>query len=292
MVAWIGPAIGAAASLAGGLIGQGSADKARGDAERLASENIKLQKDFAQQGIRWRVNDAKLAGIHPLAALGAQTTSFAPVSISGGGDMSLARGIEGMGQDISRAVNATRTMPEREQAMVDTMRNYQLEGLRLDNEIKRADFQSRMMRLHSMANPAMPGVGNVMPGQGNSPALPDTLRLISGGVSENATREGDMNPDVSYLNTGDGRGFPVPSKAAKELIEDDLWQQGMHFARNVLGPMWGFNWAPHRKPDAGYSTNFHPLLGYGQQKTKTLLPGASPKGSWWEPGRFRWPWQR
>jgi hypothetical protein len=39
------------------------------------SANIAMQKEFAQQGIGWKVADAKKAGIHPLFALGASTHS-------------------------------------------------------------------------------------------------------------------------------------------------------------------------------------------------------------------------
>lgn len=38
---------------------------------KTAKENIKLQKQFAQTGIQWKVADAKKAGIHPVYALGA-----------------------------------------------------------------------------------------------------------------------------------------------------------------------------------------------------------------------------
>lgn len=41
--------------------------------------NRKMQYDFAQNSIKWRVNDAKEAGIHPLAALGISPSSASPV---------------------------------------------------------------------------------------------------------------------------------------------------------------------------------------------------------------------
>jgi len=44
----------------------------------MHNQNIQLQKDFAQHGIRWRVEDAKAAGIHPLAAVGAAGASYSP----------------------------------------------------------------------------------------------------------------------------------------------------------------------------------------------------------------------
>lgn len=46
-----------------------------------ASKQAKLQKEFAQSGVQWRVEDAKKAGIHPLAALGFQGTSYTPQSV-------------------------------------------------------------------------------------------------------------------------------------------------------------------------------------------------------------------
>ena len=55
-------------SVVSGLFGKSEADK-----------NIKYQKQFAQHGIRWKVEDAKAAGLHPLYALGANTHSFTPV---------------------------------------------------------------------------------------------------------------------------------------------------------------------------------------------------------------------
>lgn len=47
-----------------------------------ARSQIALQREFAQNSIQWRVADAKKAGIHPLAALGAQGTSYTPMDMS------------------------------------------------------------------------------------------------------------------------------------------------------------------------------------------------------------------
>ena len=51
--------------------------------QKTAKKNIKYQREFAQKGIGWRVQDAKESGIHPLYAIGANTASFQPVSGSG-----------------------------------------------------------------------------------------------------------------------------------------------------------------------------------------------------------------
>lgn len=39
------------------------------------ASNLQLQKDFAQQGLSWKIQDAKNAGISPLAALGANVSA-------------------------------------------------------------------------------------------------------------------------------------------------------------------------------------------------------------------------
>ena len=41
----------------------------------LARQEYQNQKEFAQHGLRWKVEDAKQAGINPLVALGASTHS-------------------------------------------------------------------------------------------------------------------------------------------------------------------------------------------------------------------------
>lgn len=51
--------------------------------ERINRRNEALQREFAQNGVRWRVADARAAGIHPLAALGMSPTQAQPTAVSG-----------------------------------------------------------------------------------------------------------------------------------------------------------------------------------------------------------------
>lgn len=99
----IGAAIGAGASLLGGR-------KAGKEAAELRRQEMELQKEFAQHGIRWRVADAKAAGLHPLYALGAQLPSFTP-SFQGAGQEGAA--LSEAGQNIGRAIAAGSTAQER-----------------------------------------------------------------------------------------------------------------------------------------------------------------------------------
>lgn len=153
----IGDIISAGANLIGGFMGRQSAREANAANERIAQQNIALQKQFAQEGIRWKVEDAKAAGIHPLYALGAQTSSFSPVSVGAVADSSMPNAMAAMGQNLGRAVNATRTSSERDQAFIDSTRALDLEGKKLDNDIKRASLASAVRTATQAANPPMPG---------------------------------------------------------------------------------------------------------------------------------------
>lgn len=82
-----------------------------------ARRSEQTQKEFAQMGIRWRMEDAKAAGLHPLSVLGASGASYSPstvVGASGGGgsgvqgsfadEGGLGRGLSDMGQNLSQAI--------------------------------------------------------------------------------------------------------------------------------------------------------------------------------------------
>lgn len=95
----IGSAIGAVGSLVGGALNASD-----------ASAQMEMQREFAQNGVRWKVEDAKRAGIHPLAALGAQTFSYNPVMT---GDNGVSEAMARMGQGVDRAAHAKAMAEER-----------------------------------------------------------------------------------------------------------------------------------------------------------------------------------
>lgn len=78
-------------AIAGPLVQGLFADDAQEDQQRSVEaqqdKNIAFQKEFAQHGVRWRVEDAKAAGVHPMYALGASGAAFAPnpIVLDGGG---------------------------------------------------------------------------------------------------------------------------------------------------------------------------------------------------------------
>lgn len=149
------PALATAASGALSFFGASQANKANA---AQAAANMQAQREFAKHGIRWKVNDAREAGIHPLYALGAQTTSYSPVTLGATNEMAgPAAALAGMSQDISRAQNATRTAPERVAAVEKTYNDLTLQNMGLKNEL----LASQIAKLKTTINPPFPELGDV-----------------------------------------------------------------------------------------------------------------------------------
>lgn len=199
--------ISAGANLLGGLLGRSSANQASANNQQAWYANMMQQRDFAQHGIRWKVEDAKKAGIHPLYALGAQTTSFHPMALGDTGDTSMTSALSNMGQDVSRAIMSTRSEDERMSAFTGAMQSAQLERAGLENELLR----SQIARLHQQSNPAMPhaaGSHHVIPGQGNAPASPTAPYAEKG-----------VKPETTWYRT-EGGVAAMPSNDAAQAMED------------------------------------------------------------------------
>lgn len=273
----IGDLIGAGAKLLGGIFGSNATEKANEQAMALAREQnaqnqrnfetqIQLQKDFAQTGIQWKVQDAKAAGLHPLYAMGASGTSYAPVSVGSvtpsiTPDMSMSAAVAGMGQDIGRAVNSTRSQSDRVDAFTKTVQGLSLEKMGLENQL----LASQIAKNNAAPNPPMPiGDKFLIPGQGQTvtgPAIKDgPLKRVNADGSLPHQEPGAIT-DIGHART-EGGLYPVPSSDIKERIEDNLFHEAMHFMRNNLIPMFrGSHQGPYPAP-AGKIWSFHPIYGY------------------------------
>lgn len=225
----IGAILSGLGQFAGGassLFGGGRVDNSW--AARLAQDNfnrqIQLQKDFAQQGIQWRVADAKAAGIHPLYALSGGGAAYSPQAVSvGGGSESgpdMGRDLANMGAGIGRAVAATSSKEDRSDAAYQsTMRVMGMERARLENTL----LETQILAAQSALNRAQVGPG--MP-TGRSGAFDIKPAEITSNSPERPGAEaGPQQPGNRYVSVSPG-GNVVTPLPAKEMNFDELSTPG------------------------------------------------------------------
>lgn len=97
---------------------------------KINQENIKMQKEFAQNGIQWKVQDAEKAGIHPAIALGANTYQATPSSVA----PDVGSGVSGAFKHFGSAIDSFVEDKEEE-------RNLQLENMKLQNEKEKLEIE-------------------------------------------------------------------------------------------------------------------------------------------------------
>lgn len=238
--------------LAGGFMGQSAQKDANAAAAAQAQANYEHQKEFAQNSIQWKAADASRAGIHPLYALGASTTSFSPVSVGHVGGSPLGEALSGIGQDVTRAAAANRSPTERVAAVTTaqqvTAGNLSLENMKLQNEL----LKQRVATMQSaQVGPGGPEETQnlLIPGQGQTAGInPEPMKVAPAGSAPSG--EAGAITDIGWSRTSTGWA-PVPSKDVKERIEDNIIQEGLHAFRNNLLPSLGMNMVnpPFKAPE-------------------------------------------
>lgn len=160
-------------------------------------KNAALQREFAQMGIRWRVQDAKAAGLHPLAALGMQPAQASP-------SYSLPPYSPGM--DVSRAARAGMTNSDR---VLNMMELLSLQRAGLENEL----LASQIARMRGDAPP----VPEYNP-QPHEPVMASShdMSLDPGGINS-----------ITYARMPGGKVMVTPSKDIKERLEDNATMETM-----------------------------------------------------------------
>lgn len=190
----------------------------------INAQNIALQKEFAQSGIQWRTDDARAAGISPLAALGAQTMSFSPQSVGMvPGQVSpvdgMADGLANFGQDVSRGLEAARSHQERASAVAKTMQDLQLQRAGLENQL----LATQIAKIRGAAvGPAMPAAAQryLVDGQGEAAVVDLPLERVAPPLAVPSIEPGAVT-DIGFTRTPTGWA-PVMSKDAKERLEEDF----------------------------------------------------------------------
>lgn len=225
-------------NIAGALIGKDSARDAAG-------LNRDMQREFAQKGIRWKVEDARAAGIHPLAALGASTSSFTPVFQ---GD-SLGQAIAQSGQDIQRSINATRTADERRQveqasAARQTVLDSQAKA-ESDSRIRLNDAQAALavseQHRRNFVGPPMPSMGDsgVAPGVVADPrygahrsVVPDVQTGRPGQPGVLAGPPSPLTRPFVFSHNGQNFNLRLPNTDIDSLMEEPMAAAAIIYALN------------------------------------------------------------
>lgn len=130
--------IGGAVKVGSGIAGMIGARKDKKASENAAQKswqrNYEAQKEFAQNSIQWRVQDAKAAGINPYAVVSGQSAGYTPQ------DTSYQTNYQGA---ASHAMNA---LGEAMGQLNAAMAAEDLKGKKLDNDKKAVELLNAQMK--------------------------------------------------------------------------------------------------------------------------------------------------
>lgn len=248
----------AALSAVGTALGIKSQNKANKQNQQAGALDRKLQLDTLQNQIQWRMEDAKKAGVHPLAALGMSPSSYTPV-----GGMASAvdySGIGDFGADISRAIAAGQTERERRaaagRATVEATQNQQLFDLEVEERgLRNAMLRSQIARFNSaQIGPPMPDAS-----PGDVDVLPDQVTVGSRNMPSRSP--GELT-DYAFGPTASGGYTLVPSQDMKQRIEDTPMEWAWMFRNGIVPNPNIFRDLERNHPSrSGYQWRFNPLTG-------------------------------
>lgn len=195
--------------------------------ESAMKKNMDLQREFAQFGIRWKVEDAKKAGLHPLAALGANTMSFTPSFVGTGNTYGLGK----FGNDISRAISAMQTPEEKELKKVQlAIEKEKLRGMKIQNNQK--SIGTKGLPSENIVEPF--GIGNFSPDdllKGNAPVIYKPKEIT---VSKRKGLEAGIEPFRRHVIDERGRTRTLRSEAISDAMEDDMYNNVMDAGLSVV----------------------------------------------------------
>jgi hypothetical protein len=270
----LGQILGAAGALFSGFGARKSAKSAAAAQERANQQNIQLQKDFAQKGIRWRVADAKKAGIHPLYAIGANTPTFSP-SVQSVGDSGAGLGSQAVGRAIAATGGALQHNKSYQKAVEGlTIRRMELENTKLASDI--AVARQGALTAGPLANTH--GNPLLLEGQPMSGAVTTKPMQRESARPGNLSQEAGYVTDLSMTRSKNPHEYnPVMSHDAKDRLEEDTIGMLNWNLRNRLLPYMGYNLNP---PDYAPKKNHEWYMdwkgSYRQRKKKPRRPYHIP----------------
>lgn len=211
-----GAAIGAGAKLFGGIGSFFTGNSAQ-------KREYERQKEFAQNGIQWKVADAKKAGLHPLYAIGAQGASYSPQSTVG-----TDFGLGDIGQGLTDFASRYKSPKERahEQWYNKTTQLLQIRNQELQNDYIQQQIRESEARIAQQpGNPvSFAGTGNSralgMPSQPLVQIKPDE---VVAGAPDRPQAEAGLKRDIFFVSDEDGNLTPYPSQNVSDYVSESTW---------------------------------------------------------------------
>lgn len=221
--------IGAGSNILGGVASAfGSSAASREEYER--------QKEFAQNSVSWRVQDAKKAGLHPLYALNASAASYSPQAAVGD-DYGLSAAGNSFADIYSRSPSKAEKAMQQQQRLLN---DAQLASTKLSMEAQKADIlktkaETSLIRSqigsssfggsnNSFSAPVPSNVpGQSLNGSSAAAAL-DTHHVLTSGDPnvKSRTRAFGFDKVASQLQFELKHDGTVAIRPSKENTEDDL----------------------------------------------------------------------
>lgn len=224
-------------SAVGGIASAISGHSANNANAALTRAQFEYQKELHRNQLQWRVEDAKKAGLHPMAALGLSSMSFSPVSSTMQGSDYSWMGDMGQALGAGYAAMKGKNKEEQEQAKILQaksealqLRNAELQNERLEAEIDaiRWDMAGSMS---GAIGPALRG-----PGSPFTSGLNKSKYAIEGQPDSFIT-SGFEEPIKSYSIRLDADGKPaeiIPSDAYKSRVEDTMGVEWLPWVKSIL----------------------------------------------------------
>lgn len=237
----VGGGIGAIGNIINGKRQERANDNNLEAQERANQANRDLQYDFAKNGIKWRVQDAIDAGLHPLVGAGA-TPSMGQASYVGGvdnGSDGKGNALASMGQSLERAMMSTATRKERQQALMrqKVLDNLNLERHKLDvqnMELQNALLASRIGRLRS-AQISPGGMPSSVDGSSNVVVKPDemiALRNNDSSLTAAPPKAGFTQITAKDL-FGNPQVYDVPTQEWQDFASEDMMGHWLVWRQNL-----------------------------------------------------------
>lgn len=219
--------------------------------------NAKQQEKFAKNSITWKAQDAERAGISKIFAMGAPTHSFAPVNI--GTDPNLGSSLDkAMGQAGGQTTTTGKVA-----GITGAVAQAQLDGLRLDNDIKRAELASKL------AIATQPGAGGVHDRDVTFGPTGATMKKEIAPAGHVPQKSFGVSPEVDMYRTSTGFA-PVPPQQLAEVHENNAIMRWQWMARNQLLPFFSDEFKTEPGPARpGFYWHFNPAVGEYQEVPKS-----------------------